>query len=35
MFNNSKTKRIVATIIVILLVAAMVVPLAVAAVGFF
>lgn len=35
MFNNTKVKRIVATVIAILLVAAMVVPLAVAAIGYF
>lgn len=35
MFNNNKMKRIVATVIAILLVAAMVVPLAVAAIGYF
>lgn len=35
MLNNNKTKRIVATVIAILLVAAMVVPLALAAVGAF
>ena len=35
MFNNSKIRRIVATIIVIILVLAMVVPLAISAVGIF
>ena len=35
MFNNSKKRRIVATIIVIILVRAMVVPLAISAVGIF
>ena len=35
MFNNSKKWRIVATIIVIILVLAMVVPLAISAVGIF
>ena len=35
MFNNSKKRRIVATINVIILVLAMVVPLAISAVGIF
>ena len=35
MFNNNKTKRIVATVIAIILVLAMVIPLAISAVGYF
>ena len=35
MFNNSKTRRIVATIIAIILVLAMIVPLAISAIGYF
>ena len=35
MFNNSKKRRIVATLTVIILVLAMVVPLAISAVGIF
>lgn len=35
MFNNNKTKRIVATIIAVLLILAMVVPLAISAIGYF
>lgn len=35
MFNNNKTRRVVATVIAIILVLAMVVPLAISAVGVF
>ncbi len=35
MFNNSKTRRIVATIIAVVLVLAMVIPLAISAIGVF
>ena len=35
MFQNKKSRRIVATIIAVILVLAMVVPLAIAAIGYF
>lgn len=35
MFNNNKTKRIVATVIAVVLVLALVVPLVISAFGFF
>jgi hypothetical protein len=35
MFNNNKMKRVVATIIAVVLVLALVVPLAISAIGFF
>ena len=35
MFNNNKTKRVVATVIAVVLVLALVVPLAVSAIGMF
>lgn len=35
MFNNNKMKRVVATVIAVVLVLALVVPLAISAIGFF